>query len=106
MELPNREGTPVDPVPFLVVVGIALAFCYSFGPGYFMALGLSLPWALAISTVAFLAATGGAYYRLVWTARPAYREEVPVEYRFRRLYLAILIGIAVLLLLLLPVLAR
>ncbi|MFC7082052.1 hypothetical protein [Halorussus caseinilyticus] len=42
--------------------------------------------------MAFLAVTGFAYYRLVWTARPDLRREVPAQFRIRRIVLA---GLAV-----------
>jgi|GEM_PF-1941241 len=78
MEVRNRWGTPVDPVPFLVVFGTAFASCYSFGPVYLLAFDVSVPTALGASTVVFALAVAGAYHRLVWTYRPEYREEVPV----------------------------
>ena len=50
MRLRNRDGSPVDPVPFLVLAAMAFAVAYSFGPIYFDALGVSLVPALALST--------------------------------------------------------
>ena len=41
MRLRNRDGSPVDPVPFLVLAAMAFAVAYSFGPIYFDALGVS-----------------------------------------------------------------
>jgi len=71
MALRNRHGTPVDPVPFIVVSGLAFMLFLSFGPLYGMALGASLPTALAASTTGFLAVAAFAFYWQVWTARPA-----------------------------------
>lgn len=100
----NRLGTPVDPVPFLVVAGLGFAGCYSFGPAYFIAFGVELPAALGLSTVAFVGATAVAYHRFVWTARPDLRGEVPPDLRLRRLLLAGLAVLGVFTLLTLPLL--
>lgn len=105
MELRNQEGTPVDPVPFFVVTGTAFATCYSFGPLYVVALGADLATGVAASTGAFLAATGGAYHRFVWTARPDVRDEVPAARRLRRLVLLVAVGIALIVLLAIPLVA-
>lgn len=106
MRLRNREGTAVDPVPFFVIAGMGLAVCYSFGPIYFTALGLGVEAAVAASTGGFVATTAGAFYRLVWTATPDQRAEVPVEARLRRLFITTLAAIGVLVLLSLPFLTR
>ena len=106
MRLRNRDGTPVDPVPFLVVtLGVAMV-SYSYGPIYLMALGFGLGDALLASGVVVTLATGASYHRLVWTARPEARAEVPAGLRLRRLLYAVAIGIAVLLLLALPLFVR
>ncbi|AFO56896.1 hypothetical protein NJ7G_1652 [Natrinema sp. J7-2] len=34
MHLRNRHGVRIDPVPFVVVVGLAFMFLLSFGPLY------------------------------------------------------------------------
>lgn len=86
----NSRGTPVDPVPFLVVAALGFLFCYSFGPACLMALGAELAGGLGNSTMAFLAVAELAYYRFVWTAGPDLREEVPGEFRFQRLVLGVL----------------
>ena len=70
MALPNRYGTPVDPVPFVVVSGLAFMLSFSFGPLYGLAFGLSLPTALAVSGIAFLLVAALAFYHQVWAARP------------------------------------
>jgi hypothetical protein len=102
----NWEGTAVDPVPFLVVVLTAFATCYSFGPVYLLTFDVSLPAALAASTVVFFAASATAYYRLVRVYRPVAREEVPVAVRFRRLVLATFAAVGVIALLALPLFVR
>lgn len=104
MKLRNRRGTPVDPVPFLVVAAMAFLVSFSFGPIYCMALGLALEAALVVSTGVFLATTAAAYHRLVRTARPALRGEVPVEARLRRLFYAVVLGVALIALLSVPLL--
>ncbi|MFB6130036.1 MAG: hypothetical protein ABEJ28_04340 [Salinigranum sp.] len=91
MQLRNRRGTPVDPVPFLVVVGMAFLFAFTLGPGYCLALGLGIHGALAGSLAAFAVAVAGAYYRLVWTARPDLRGEIPGTVRLQRLVYAVLL---------------
>lgn len=104
MKLTNRHGTPVDPVPFLVVSVLAFLVSFSFGPGYCMALGLSLSRGLAVSALAFCVVTGLCYYRLVWTARPELYGEIPTDQRLRRLLYAIIVVALVLTLLSLPLL--
>ncbi|MFB6140076.1 MAG: hypothetical protein ABEJ26_06550 [Halosimplex sp.] len=104
MELRNREGRAVDPVPFLVVTGMAFAVAYSFGPIYFAALGLSIGHGVAVSTGLFAAATAGTYYRMVWTFSPTHREMVPAGDRFDRLVVATLVCIGAVVLLGLPLL--
>ena len=83
MPLQNRHGAPVDPVPFVVLCGLAFMISFSFGPLYGLAFGLSLPTALAASGTVFLAVTALAFYRLVWTARPP--GEVSVQMRAEQL---------------------
>jgi hypothetical protein len=92
MRLENRVGTPVDPVPFVVVAAFGFLFCYSYGPIYLMEFGAELGGALGYTTMAFLAFLGFAYYRFVWTARPDLRAEVPAHLRLRQLVLG---GLAV-----------
>ncbi|WP_331235279.1 hypothetical protein [Natronorarus salvus] len=91
MNLRNRWGTRVDPVPWLVVLALSFTVSFAWGPLYFLALGLSLPAGLLLSTVAFLAAAAASYHRFVHTLRPEFRREVPPEARFRRLLEAALI---------------
>lgn len=86
MRLRNRHGSRVDPVPFVVVVGLTFMISLSFGPLYGQALGLSLEAAIAASTVLFAVATVAAYHRQVWTARPELAREVPAAVRAERLF--------------------
>jgi len=102
MELRNRQGTAVDPVPFLVVVASVVVVVYSFGPIYLVELDVPLPAALGVCTAVTAGLVAVAYYRLVWTTRPEHRGVVPVEQRIKRLFYAVLAGIALLGLLALP----
>jgi hypothetical protein len=95
---------PVDPVPFIVVSAMGFLFCYSYGPVYLMEFGAELGGALGYTTMVFLAFAWYAYYRLVWTARPDLRGEVPAHLRLRRLVLGALVVGGVLALLSLPLL--
>jgi hypothetical protein len=67
----NRDGRPVDPVPFVVVAGLGGMLALSVGPLYGLAYGLSLRVALAVSAAVALAVAAGAYHQLVRGARPA-----------------------------------
>ncbi|MEF8856739.1 MAG: hypothetical protein V5A16_04890 [Haloplanus sp.] len=106
MPLRNRDGTAVDAVPFLVVTAMAVLVCFSFGPIYVLAIGLGGPAVFGLPTVACLTAVGVAYYRLVYTAHPELRGEVPAEQRIRGLFYAAIVGAAVLVALSLPLLVR
>lgn len=105
MPLRNKHGTPIDPVPFLVVALLGVTVAYSYGPIYLTELGMMLGQALAICTGFAAIVTGWAYHRYIWTARPDLREEVPVDYRLRRLFYGVVIVIAGIVLLSLPLLA-
>jgi len=106
MQLRNKHGTPVDPVPFLVVVLGAVMVGYSYGPLYLMALGMGLGDSLLATGSALALATWAAHHRLVWTARPDLRGEVPADVRVKRLFYAVLIGVVALVLLALPLVGR
>ena len=101
----NREGTNVDPVPCLVVVSAAFLLSFSFGPGYLLAFGVSLPVALAVSAVVFVGLSATAYHQMVWTSRPDLQGEVPAASRLRRLFYLMVLVALVLLLLSFPFLA-
>lgn len=105
MQFRNRQGVVVDPVPFFVVVASAVVVVYSFGPIYLIELDVPLPSALAVCTVVCGGLVAAAYYSLVWTSRPEHRGVVPVEQRIKRLFYAVLAGIALLGLFALPFLA-
>jgi len=102
MRLTNDQGTPVDPVPFGVTTTAAFLVLYSFGPGYLIGLGLTLPQSLVVVTVLFCCATAAGYHQLVLRSRPEQRAEIPGPVRLKRLYYAVLIAIAVFVLLLIP----
>ncbi|MFP9192963.1 hypothetical protein [Natronosalvus vescus] len=91
MRLRNHEGTPVDPVPFLVVVGLTFMFVLSFGPLYGQALGAGLELSVGVSFALFLAVAFGSYYWQVWTARPETVGVVPASVRAVRLFYLMLV---------------
>ncbi len=99
--LRNSRGRAVDPVPFIVVSGLAFMILFSFGPLYGLAFGVSVSWGLVTSAVIFVGVTAIAYHRLVWRARPELSGEIPASLRAQWLFylmvaLAILIaGLAI-----------
>lgn len=101
MPLRNRQGNPVDPVPFLVVVGLTFMLLLSFGPLYGQALGAPLDVAIAVSFALFLLISVGSYYWQVWTACPEAAGAIPAAVRAERLFYlmlvlaAIIVGLAV-----------
>lgn len=84
----NRHGERVDPVPFLVVAGLAFAFGFSFGPIYGLSYGLTLPASLAVSTLAVAVAAAVAYHRLIRCAPPIDAGPLPPGPRVERLLYA------------------
>lgn len=105
MQLRNDQGTEVDPVPFLVIATGGFLVLYSFAPSYFLELGLALGPALAVTTGLFVCTAAVAYHRFVRRARPAMRAEVPTAVRLHRLFYAIAAGVALSILLLIPLFA-
>ncbi len=101
----NREGTPVDPVPFLVVSALGFTVSFSFGPIYVMEFGASLPLALLVATGVTAVTAAVAYHRYVWTERPTLRGEVPAGDRFRRLLYGVAGGFLLVAALALPLVA-
>lgn len=106
MHLRNKHGTPVDPVPFLVVVLGTIMVGYSYGPLYLMALGMGLEDSLLACGAVVVVATGAAYHRMVWTARPDLSAEIPATLKIKRLFYVMLIGVVSLALLALPLFVR
>ena len=104
--LRNREGTKVDPVPFLVVSGLSLLGSLSFVPVYCLSLGLSVPVSAGAGVAVFLGLSAVAYHRMVWTHRPDLRGEVPAAIRLQRLVYGVLVVAGVLLLMTLLLLSR
>ena len=102
MRFTNRSGTPVDPVPFFVVCASVVAIVFSFGPAYLLTLKLSFATAIGVCVVVCLSLVGASYHRLVWHSRPEHRSVVPAAQRLERLFYAILTGMALVLLLSLP----
>lgn len=90
MDAQNRDGDPVDPVPFLVSVGMTVMLLFSVGPLYGQAYGLPVWACLTIATASTVAVSAVAYHRLVWTAPPPWVTISP-QLRFQRL---IYIGVA------------
>ena len=96
MEVRNRDGDPVDPVPFLVSVGILGMMTLSLGPLYGLAYGVPVDRSVAVSAVVTAAVAAAAFHRLVWTAPPRW-VAIPPKLRFQRLwYLAIGVGVVLL----------
>lgn len=97
MDLTNREGTPIDPVPFLVVALLAAMLLVGWGPLYLRAHGFGLTVSVAVSVVLTVLAWLVLYYRFVWTANPLIRQEVPAATRYLRLLYGIAAGVIILL---------
>ncbi len=93
VQLHNEEGTPVDPVPFLVVSLLGIPFLLGWGPMYLVEWGVPIEPAIVISTICWVGLGVVAYHRYVLTARPNLRSEVPAALRIRRLLYSITIGI-------------
>ncbi|WP_418281863.1 hypothetical protein [Halorubrum sp. DTA98] len=90
----NRRGDPIDPVPFLVSLGLVFMLVFSFGPIYGFSYGLSLAWSLAASTVAFCLLGAVAYAQFVRSAPSVDAGPLPPGPRFERLlYAALAFGI-------------
>jgi len=90
----NRYGSRIDPVPFLVSVGLGFMLTMSFGPMYGLSYGLALSTSLALSAVAFCGLVV-AYAQLVRSAPPVDAGPLPPGPRFERLlYVGLGIGVA------------
>jgi len=96
MEVRNRDGEPVDAVPFLVSTGILGMLTLSIGPLYGLAYGIPVARSLAVSAGVTAVVAVVAFHRLVWIAPPAW-VTIPAEIRFQRLfYLAVAFGLVLL----------
>ena len=97
MRLRNSDGTPVDPVPFLVVALLGVMIAISLGPLYLKSHGVGEPTAVTASIGLAAATVGSSYYRYVWTANPVARRTVPAAVRFRKLVYGMVIAVVVVL---------
>lgn len=102
MKVTNARGTPVDPVPFLVVATTGILVSYVYLPAYFLAFGASVPLAVGGATVVAALLSAWSFHRYCWTARPDLQREVPTQERFKRLVYGMAIFAGLLLLLALP----
>jgi len=96
MEVRNRDGEPVDAVPFLVSAGILGMLTLSVGPLYGLAYGVPIAGSVLVSAGATAVVCAVAFHRLIWIAPPAW-VTVPPEVRFQRLcYLGVVFGLVLL----------
>ncbi|MFC5971708.1 hypothetical protein ACFPYI_10225 [Halomarina salina] len=102
MQVQNRWGRSVDPVPFLVTAGVAGLVSYSFVPPYCLSFGLDLELGLALATLLFVGGSALTYHRLVWAARPDLRREIPPDQRLRSLVYGVLVVVGLFALVSLP----
>lgn len=93
MEVRNRDGDPIDPVPFAVSAGILAMLTLSLGPLYGLAYGVPVGRSIAISVGVTVVLCAATFHRLVWAAPPQWIT-VPAGVRFQRLcYLAVAFGL-------------
>lgn len=104
MRPPNRHGTPVDPVPFLIAALTGAMFCLAVGPPYLLAMGVAFGPAVGASSAMAVLVTWGSYYEFVWTAGGDRAIERPAGLRLQRIGYAAVIGLGIGVGLLLPVL--
>ncbi len=88
MPVHNRHGDPIDPVPFVVTVGICFMLVLSIGPLYGLSYGLTLSRSLAVSTLVFAGTAVIAYRQLVRRAPPLDAGPLPPGPRMERLLYA------------------
>lgn len=93
-------------MPFLVVSGLSVLGSLSFVPVYCLALGLSMSVSVGAGVAVSLGLSAVAYHRMVWTASPELRGEVPPGIRLQKLVYGALLVAGVLLLLTLLLLSR
>jgi hypothetical protein len=102
----DRNGTRVDPVPFLVTTLLLALIVLSWGPGYLLAFGFALPTAIGICAATTAALSAGAYHRLVWTPTPEYRDLLSPGDRLKHLAYLALAGALLIVLLAIPLYAQ
>lgn len=93
--LRNEDGDAVDPVPWLVVTGIAFLLCYAYLPLVMLEFSFGMDVIMLVATVLFVAAAVVAFREQILRARPDLAGEVPADVRIRRLVLAMVIGAVV-----------
>jgi hypothetical protein len=91
----NRDGHPVDPVPFVVVAGLGAMLVLSAGPLYGKAYGLSVRTGVAASAAVTVSLTAGAYHQFVWRATPAAVDGAPTD-ATRLYYMGLALGAVIL----------
>lgn len=96
VRLRNSDGTPVDPVPFLVVSLLGITLLLGWGPPYLLEWGVPVGPSIAVSIILAAGVTIDAYRRYVLTARPGLRGEVPAAVRVRRFLYTSVAGVAIL----------
>ena len=106
MKLRNRDGTPVDPVPWIVTSGLWFMLLFSIGPIYLQEYGLPLVPALIVLVVGYAGVVVASYWRYVYTARPDLRAEIPPAVRMERLFYAVIAGVLLLLAVSVPLATR
>lgn len=97
MRLTNRDGSPIDPVPFFVIALLSGLVLVSWGPLYLKEHGVGEGVAVGVSVALSIVAAGVSYHRYVWAVDPQVREEVPAVTRYRRLLYGIAIAVVTLL---------
>lgn len=95
MQLPNRRGAPVDPVPFLVAALSGALACLLCGPPYLLALGVARVPAVGTAVAVALLLVGAAYYEFVWTATGPGDVARPIGPRLQQVGYAAAIAVAV-----------
>lgn len=106
MGLRNRDGDPVDPLPWITTVGLSFMLLFSIGPIYLQEYGLAFAPSMVVLAMLFVGVVVGGYWRYVYTVRPDIRAEIPPEIRLQRLFYAVLAGILLLLAVSLPLATR
>lgn len=104
MQLSNRHGSPVDPLPFLVVTLTGGMVCFACGPPYLLAAGVAFGPAVVATSVLAVLVAWGSYYELVWTSTGPRDVDRPAGPRLQRIGYAAAIALAISVGLLLPVL--